>query len=88
MKLEDVIFVDVLGLGRDGDGVAQEREAGQRVLILQERQILLKKSQRDSLLRVCTSYLVRLVEKEAEVGEDHPEFLPAVAVLELPQQVT
>lgn len=87
MKLEDVIFVDVLGLGRDGDGVAQEREAGQRVLILQERQILLKKSQRDSLLRVCTSYLVRLVEKEAEVGEDHPEFLPAVAVLKLPQQV-
>ncbi len=29
-----------------------------------------------------------LVEEEAEVGEDHPEFLPAVAVLKLPQQVT
>jgi len=31
---------------------------------------------------------VSLVEEQAEVGEDHPEFLPAVAVLELPQQVT
>jgi len=30
-------------------------------------------------------HLVRLVEKQAEVGEDHPELLPAVAVLELPQ---
>lgn len=29
--------------------------------------------------------LVRLVEKQAEVGEDNPELLPAVAVLELPQ---
>lgn len=28
--------------------------------------------------------LVRLVEKQAEVGEDNPELLPAVAVLELP----
>lgn len=32
--------------------------------------------------------LVGLVEEQAEVGEDHPEFLPAVAVLELPQQVS
>lgn len=30
-------------------------------------------------------HLVRLVEKQTEVGEDHPELLPAVAVLELPQ---
>lgn len=30
-------------------------------------------------------HLVRLVEKQAEVGEDHPELLPAVTVLELPQ---
>lgn len=29
-----------------------------------------------------------LVEEQAEVGEDHPELLPAVAVLELPQEVT
>lgn len=35
-------------------------------------------------LRACTPYLVRLVEKQAEVGEDNPELLPAVAVLELP----
>ena len=28
-----------------------------------------------------------LVEEQAEAGEDHPELLPAVAVLELPQQV-
>lgn len=28
-----------------------------------------------------------LVEKEAEVGEDHPELLPPVTVLELSQQV-
>ena len=39
MELEDVIFVDVLRLGRDGDGVAQQREAGQRVVILQDRNI-------------------------------------------------
>lgn len=29
-----------------------------------------------------------LVEEQAEVGEDHPELLPAVAVLKLPQQVS
>ena len=34
---------------------------------------------------VNVHHLVRLVEKQAEVGEDHPELLPAVAVLELPQ---
>ena len=28
-----------------------------------------------------------LVEEQAEVGEDHPQLLPAVAVLELPQEV-
>lgn len=28
-----------------------------------------------------------LVEEEAKVGEDHPELLPAITVLELPQQV-
>ena len=30
-------------------------------------------------------HLVGLVEEQAEVGEDHPQLLPAVAVLELPQ---
>lgn len=30
-------------------------------------------------------HLVRLVEEQAEVGEDDPELLPAVAVLELPK---
>lgn len=65
MEFEDVVLVDVLRLGWDSDRVAQQRKAGQRVVIL-----------------------VRLVEKEAEVSEDHPEFLPAVTVLKLPQQVT
>lgn len=32
--------------------------------------------------------LVSLVEEQAEVGENDPEFLPAIAVLELPQEVT
>ena len=34
-----------------------------------------------------SSDLVSLVEEQAEVGEDHPQLLPAVAVLELPQEV-
>lgn len=33
-------------------------------------------------------YLVGLIEEQAEVGEDDPEFLPAGAALELTQQVT
>lgn len=33
------------------------------------------------------TYLVRLVEEEAEVGEDYPQLLPPVAVFEFPQQV-
>ncbi len=32
-------------------------------------------------------YLEGFVEEEAEVGEDDPQLLPAVAVLELAQQV-
>lgn len=32
--------------------------------------------------------LVGLVEEQAEVGEHHPQLLPAVTVLELPQEVT
>lgn len=36
MELEDVVLVDVLRLRRDGNGVAQQREAGQGVVILQE----------------------------------------------------
>ena len=31
------------------------------------------------------TYLESFVEKQTKVGEDHPEFLPAVAVLELPK---
>lgn len=31
---------------------------------------------------------MRFVEEQAEVGEDDPQFLPAVAVLEFPQQVS
>ena len=33
------------------------------------------------------TYLVRFVEEEAEVREDHPQLLPPVAVFEFPQQV-
>lgn len=31
--------------------------------------------------------LVSLVKEQTEVGENNPEFLPTVAVLELPQEV-
>lgn len=34
VEFEDVIFVDVLRLGRNSDGVAEQREAGQRIVIL------------------------------------------------------
>ena len=34
VEFENVVFVDVLRLGRDGDGVAQQGEAGQRVVVL------------------------------------------------------
>lgn len=34
------------------------------------------------------SDLVSLIEEQAEVGENNPELLPAIAVLKLPQQVT
>lgn len=34
------------------------------------------------------THLVCFVEEQAEVGEDDPQFLPAIAVLELPQQVS
>lgn len=36
--------------------------------------------------RPC-AHLVCFVEEQAEVGENDPELLPAIAVLELPQQV-
>lgn len=32
-------------------------------------------------------YLICFEEEEAEVGEDDPQLLPAIAVLELPQEV-
>lgn len=32
--------------------------------------------------------LMSLIEEQAEVGENDPEFLPTVTVLELPQEVT
>lgn len=35
----------------------------------------------------ASTYLVRFVEEEAEVREDHPQLLPPVAVFEFPQQV-
>ena len=36
----------------------------------------------------AVAYLEGLVEEETEVGEDDPQLLPAIAVLELTQQVT
>jgi hypothetical protein len=38
--------------------------------------------------KVINTYLESFVEKEAEVGEDDPEFLPAVAILEFPEDIT
>lgn len=32
--------------------------------------------------------LIGFVEKHAEVGENHPELLPAIGVLKLPEQIT
>lgn len=96
VEFEDVVFVDVLRLGRDGDGVAQQGEAGQRVVVLRGdesrgQQIINHQYSVVFFLNSLHSYyshLVRLVEEEAEVGEHHPELLPAVTVLKLPQQVT
>lgn len=34
---------------------------------------------------VCVDHLMRFVKEQAEVGKDHPELLPAITVLELPQ---
>lgn len=31
---------------------------------------------------------MRFVEEQTEIGEDDPQFLPAIAVLKLPQQVS
>ena len=33
------------------------------------------------------TYLITFVEEQTEISEDNPEFLPAIAVLELSQQV-
>ena len=64
LELEDELTADRVGLLGLRDDVAEEGQAGQRILLL-----------------------VALVEEETKVGEDHPELLPAVAVLELAQQV-
>lgn len=96
VEFEDVVFVDVLRLGRNSDGVAKQREARQRIVILwtgdrpqwprfyQKHTCMCKHRCSPS----CTTHLVWLVEEEAEVGEHHPEFLPTVAVFELSQQVS
>ena len=38
-------------------------------------------------LRVHCTNLVGFVEEETEVRENHPQLLPAITVLELPQQI-
>lgn len=65
LQLEDVLLVDAVRLLGRTDCVAEQRQAGQREVVL-----------------------VSLVEEQAEISENDPEFLPAVTVLELPQQVT
>lgn len=34
------------------------------------------------------SYLISFIEEETEISEDHPQLLPAIAVLELSKQVS
>lgn len=36
---------------------------------------------------MCVFYLVCFVEEQSEIGENHPEFLPTVAVLKLSKQI-
>lgn len=47
-------------------------------------EIVMRSLDKQQELRVKVHHLVRLVEKQAEVCKDHPELLPAIAVLELP----
>ena len=42
---------------------------------------------RNNMCKDSRADLVSLVEEQAEVGENDPEFLPAVTILELPQEV-
>lgn len=39
-------------------------------------------------IELCSTYLMSFIEEQAEVGKDHPELLPAIAVLELSQQIS
>ena len=100
LQLEDVLLVNAVRLLRGADCVAEQRETGQWEVVLQDAQALTVNYAFSPQICVCAerintalrmhgwAYLVGLVEEQAEVGENNPEFLPAIAVLELPQEVT
>lgn len=94
VQFEDVIFMDVFRLSSICDGVTQQRQTGQRKLVLTERNERESRyfthSLRHRKRSVCLStlYLVCFVEEQGEIGENHPEFLPAVAVFELSEQIS
>ena len=64
LELEDIVLGDIVVGSGDINIVTQERQTGQRKVILEG-----------------------FVEIETEVGKHDPQLLPAIAVLELPQQV-
>lgn len=95
MQFEDVIFMDVFRLAGMCYWVTQQRQTGQRILILTERTVNREHSTHIPHIHrgyhsVCllAFYLVCFVEEQGEVGENHPEFLPAVAVFKLSEQIS
>lgn len=99
MQFEDVIFMDVFRLAGMCYWVTQQRQTGQRILILTERTVNREMSvspdishtsdtfTEDMTVCVCVCllafYLMCFVEEQGKVGENHPEFLPAVTVFKL-----
>lgn len=55
LQLEDVLLVDAVGLFGGADGVAEQREAGQREIILQTGTETLSE-QRASVINFMTSH--------------------------------
>ncbi len=82
--------------------VTQQRQTGQRILILTERTVNREMSvspdishtsdtfTEDMTVCVCllAFYLMCFVEEQGEVGENHPEFLPAITVFKLSEQIS
>lgn len=91
LEFEDVLLVDAVRLVGRADGVAEQRQARQREVVLQRRPTRVRsnsgaliKKQNKTKTNKSMSDLVSLIEEQAEVGENNPEFLPAITVLELP----